>query len=145
MEILSGVVTALQSSVSVQGGGNDGQVTTTHIAMFRLGARQVRLKATQPAMIHAGDQVEVAGDNRRGLFNARAYRNLSTQVEGHEGWVANTFLGALFFLGGFGSLVFEVSLFGPLFGAAGGYMLYCGTRTLQAIRALRQATPAAVA
>jgi hypothetical protein len=50
-------------------------------------------------------------------------------------------LGVLFFCGGFGSLFFEPALHGMVFGAAGAYLLYHGSRTLRAMRVLAR-TPA---
>ena len=37
METMEGTISNLQDTVSVSGGGNNGQASTTYIALFRLG------------------------------------------------------------------------------------------------------------
>lgn len=147
MQLLSGVATQVRNTLDVRSlDGDNNHVVTTHICLLILNGRQVRLKSGQPLLINEGDHIVVAGDGEQGLFKGLAYRNLSTQVAGNEGWVAQS-LGGVVFAGA--SLLawahFSDASFGPmpqivatLFLAVGAYLLWRGWRVRQACLLLRR-------
>jgi hypothetical protein len=91
MDLVHGIVSDLRAAVHVSGysshgqGGGGGGVSTAHISDFQLGSRAVRIKCSQPAMIRDGDELVAAGSSRAdGLFEAKAYRNLTRSVRSEE-------------------------------------------------------------
>ncbi|MFO1386318.1 MAG: hypothetical protein U1F55_09055 [Chitinivorax sp.] len=90
----------------------------------------------------------VVGTTRNGVFNALAYKNLSTSVEGNEGWVMMLVFGIISPIAGISTITtFSDPFFGILptiggciFIAIGMYMLFRGNRILQAVKQLGQDT-----
>ena len=66
METATGIVSHAQSSSRVSGGANNTAVSTTYIALFRLGQQQVEFSSGQPLSVSDGDQVVVAGREYQG-------------------------------------------------------------------------------
>ena len=101
MQTLRGKVSGIRHTIDVS--GRQGAVMTTHIAIFNLDGKPVRLEGDATA-IDDGDDIEVAGDYNGGIFHALAYRNHSRQTTGHVVSLSNTILvvswlfGAVFFL-----------------------------------------------
>lgn len=93
MEKITGTVANLRNTVNVSGGENS-SVTTIHIAIFQIAGRQIKAKSNEPPMINENDQVIVVGITKKGIFNALAHKNLTTSVEGNEGWILRLRLGA---------------------------------------------------
>ena len=147
MQLLNGVATQVRNTLDVRSiGAESSHVVTTHICLLMLNGRQVRLKSGLPVMINEGDRIVVAGDGAQGLFKGLAYRNLSTQAVGDEGWIAQSVGGVVF---GGGSLLalarFSDAGFGPMpqlvasaFFAVGAYLLWRGWRVRQACLLLRR-------
>ncbi|KAA0894224.1 hypothetical protein [Oryzomonas rubra] len=103
MEIFRGIADKVNHSVEISGtgGDNDSQVTTTHVAVVRIGNRHVRIKSSEAVLVNNGDRIVVAGSGGRGLFKALAYRNVTTGATGNAGRIPPLFLGSLSI--GFGS------------------------------------------
>ncbi|MDR3055155.1 MAG: hypothetical protein LBU53_07115 [Zoogloeaceae bacterium] len=85
MEKAKGFVSNIRNTVSVSGGGSETE--TTYISVFQIDSRLIEAKSEEPLMINDGDQVLVVGKTRGGVFNALAYKNISTHVEGNGGWI----------------------------------------------------------
>lgn len=90
MEVLHGTIsdcspdTRKDSTATVYG---QGVAMTQVVSAFRVGLRQVRFQSDWPksagAMVTAGDEVVLAGRSKSdGVFEALAYRNLTTKVSG---------------------------------------------------------------
>jgi hypothetical protein len=147
MQLLNGVATQVRNTLDVRSiGAESSHVVTTHICLLMLNGRQVRLKSGQPVMINEGDRIVVAGDGAQGLFKGLAYRNLSTQAAGDEGWIAQSVGGVVFGGGGLLALArFSDAGFGSMpqlvasaFFAVGAYLLWRGWRVRQACLLLRR-------
>ncbi len=88
METIEGIVSHLQNTVSVSGGGNDGRATTTYIALFRLDGRPVQFRCGSPIAFADGDRLKAAGRVRATDLLAYACRNLTTGATYNSGvWV----------------------------------------------------------
>lgn len=85
MNILKGTVSASRATTAISGGGNDSSVQTTHILLFKVDGRQVKISAASPAMMSDNDLVTLAGTEKNGAFVALAYRNETTGVAGDVG------------------------------------------------------------
>lgn len=146
MEVLKGVASNVRNTVSISGGGKDSQITTTHISLFQIDGRQIKASSSEPVTINDGDEVLVVGRTGSGTFNALAYKNLTTSVEGNAGWALAMMLGVVFPIAGIYTIIkfsdpfFGVfpKIIGGIFIAVGVYMIYSGARVLQAINQLRQ-------
>ena len=81
----SGVVTDVQSSVEVHGGGVGGHVAvdSTHATTFGLSGRTYLLKTRDSAPISSGDRLCVAGRERGGV------RRVSVLVNQSRGYAVN--------------------------------------------------------
>ena len=78
---LEGVVSLLQRTTQISGGGETA-AQTTHIALLSIGEKRVELRLSTPPIIQDGDRVRLAGTEGNGVFTAIACRNLQT------GWVS---------------------------------------------------------
>ena len=61
METLRGTASHCQNTSRVSGGGNNSAVTTTYVALFRIGQRQLQFPSGSPLSISDGDEVVVTG------------------------------------------------------------------------------------
>lgn len=130
--------------MSISGGGDNSQVTTTHISIFQINEKPIKAESTEPLMINEGDEVLVAGSISKGIFNGLAYKNLTTHAEGNEGWLLMLFFGIVFPIVGLFCVMFLDIFFkiiGSVFLGAGIYALLRGIRVMQATNALRQEAP----
>jgi hypothetical protein len=114
--LIDGIISGLDRTTHVSGGGDTG-TTTTHISIFSLLGERVLLKTKQPAMIADGDYLRLVGVRGQGQFTAIACKNITT------GW-ATTFKRqgcAMTALIGFGivgilfTLIFPLFVFMPIF------------------------------
>jgi len=63
-------------------------VSTTHVAIFRIENQSVMVRSFSVIYLDEGDEVKLAGQMKKGVFQADAYRNLTTSAEGNRGvWV----------------------------------------------------------
>lgn len=139
MEVISGEVTNVRHSVSLSG-GDDRNITTTHITVFRVNGCQVKFKSTTPIMISDGDIVSAAGKVRRGMLVAYAYKNKSTGVRERAGSFLTLFMGIV----GVAAIFFFLQTFSEPFLMAiplmalgiVGYHLYQAYMGLSALRLL---------
>jgi hypothetical protein len=146
MEILEGRASRVTSAIELGPGQQDTPVHTTHVALFQLGSRSVRVSSSDPIAIGEGDDVVVAGITRRGAFDALAYRNLSTSTEGDQGWWAAFILGSSLGLLGLGLFAqsfrgprwWVLALIGAILAAVGSSFAYRGVRVLAALSVLRR-------
>lgn len=146
METIKGIASNVRNTVSISGGGNDSQITTTHIAVFQIEGRQVKAKSGEPLLINEGDSVIAVGSISSGVFNALAYKNLTTLTEGNEGWVMMLVFGVVFpCVAVFAFATFSSPFFGIMprivsgaFFAFGMFALFRGGRVMKAISILRQ-------
>jgi hypothetical protein len=146
MEILEGRARRVKSTIDVGGGQAHTPVHTTHIALFELDARAVKVSSSEPVLINEGDAVRVAGVSHRGAFEALAYRNLSTSSEGDQGWLAALILGSMLGVLGLGLLAqsfrgghwWALAIIGAILAAAGSHFAFRGVRVLAALSVLRR-------
>lgn len=92
METARGTASHCQNTSRVSGGGNNGTVSTTYIAPFRLEQRQVQFSSGSPLSISDGDEVVVAGQPWRGALHADAVRSVTTGLTKHSGIVSRVFV-----------------------------------------------------
>ncbi|TWI62242.1 hypothetical protein IP91_04351 [Pseudoduganella lurida] len=142
MEKLTGTVTELRRGKTVSYNPKTG-TSTVHAAVFRLDGRLVKIVSTDPVVIAEGHEMLVAGRQRGKVFAAQAHRNLSTRVEGHEGWATRLCVTiavltvALWLAAQIGGAYLPV--FALVFLAAGVAMAWRSFEVMQAIAALRPA------
>lgn len=105
---LRGTVSSARATTAISGGGDHSPVQTTHILLFKVDGRQVKLSSASPAMISDNDIVLLAGSEKNGAFVAFAYRNETTGVIGDAGKLGPV-IGVLVGLAG---AAFSFSLFG---------------------------------
>ena len=122
MQILTGTVTNIRHSTRTSG-TKEGGTSTSHVALFELDGTPVTLSLQEVIAISHGDEVNVAGKGKRGLFRGLAYSNRSNKVKGKSAV-------ALYFLVGVG---FCCSVLLAPFGLA---LLYCGYRDQKAYAAI---------
>jgi hypothetical protein len=146
MEIIEGRASRVRSAIDVGGERDDASVHTTHITLFELGSRAVRVSSSDPVVINDGDEVRVAGVARSDAFYALAYRNLSTSSEGDQGWLAALILGTMLGVLGLGLFAqsfrggnwWVLAIIGGILAAAGSFFAYRGVRVLAALGVLRR-------
>jgi hypothetical protein len=146
MEIIEGRASRVKSTIDVSGGQEYTSVQTTHITLFQLGSRAVKVSSSDPVVINEGDEVLVAGVTRGEAFDALAYRNLSTASEGDQGWLAALILGSMLGVLGLGLLAqsfrggnwWVLAIIGAILAAAGSYFALRGVRVLAALSVLRR-------
>lgn len=137
METAWGIAGHCQNTSRVSG-GNNGAVSTTYIALFRVDQRQMQFSSGSPLSISDGDQVIIAGRLWRGALYADAVRNVTTGVTKHSGVAARIFLALVVLLfGAFASWMATLGL-----GARGGWISFsppsarltcCGVRRRRAV------------
>ncbi|WP_333653447.1 hypothetical protein [Dissulfurispira sp.] len=143
METIRGVASKVRNTIDVSGGD---VTTTTHICIFQLDGRTVKVKSSEPPIINEGDNVIVAGNSSGGVFYAFAYRNLTSHTEGNEGYFLMFLFGVIFPVA---SVMIFSTFSNPFFGIlpkiiasvfllAGLYMLFRGIRVLQAVKLLKE-------
>ena len=124
MEKLRGRVSSIRHTTDVVG-----SVLAPHVAIFELEGKPVKFSSNQPAIIKIGDEVVVAGKTNKGLFEADAYQNLTTDVNGHVGffWLP-LLLGAICVVGGVFAIVNILMLLSNILDAEGLsiLMVVCG-------------------
>jgi hypothetical protein len=153
MESRRGTVSKIRFSTEVTGsGGDNGSVSTSHIASFELDRRPVQLRAARPVILEGGDTVVVAGKTKGGLFQADACFNETRGIFDHSPWVLHVAGGSIFlFIGSSGIvtlLVLALQLHNPIlliycafpliFASAGGWLLSTGVRISRACELVRR-------
>lgn len=108
MQRLQGTAERLKFATEVSGSDNSTQ--TDHVASFLLNGKPVRLSLPESILIDAGDTVSVAGTDKRGVFEALAYRNHSTGALGKGSVVKCAVLGGIFSVVGAATAVFGIGL-----------------------------------
>lgn len=158
METLSGIASKVNSSVLEYPEPNARirKRRRMHVARFQINSRPIRFESARPHSFRDGDRLIVAGTMHSGVLNALAYRNVTQGLDGHQSWKMWLITGVLFvsvglalpahlLLGdgpqaknGFGTaIVFFV--WPGIFALFGGMAIYVGVRTLNAVKAVRQA------
>ncbi len=145
METIEGVVSHLQSTVNVSGGGDNSRASTTYIALFRLDGHPVQFRCWKPIPFAEGDRLKVAGRTRAADLYAYACRDLTTGAILNSGVWGNVVMAVflpifgLFFCGVAGMLLgkFVVLLYlGFLAGT--GFLIYRAVQASRALRLVRQ-------
>ena len=113
METIKGIASNVRNTVSVSGGSHDTQVSTTHTAIFVLSGQQVNATSNEPLLINEGDSIVAVGSTSKGIFNALAYKNLTTQAEGGRGWIVSLIFGIIF---SFAAISIFMTFSNPFFG-----------------------------
>ncbi|MFZ6690275.1 hypothetical protein [Undibacterium sp. SXout20W] len=147
MDRLKGHAASVRNTVSISG-GNESEVSTTHIAIFQIGDKQVTLKSKEPVLINEGNEVVLAGKNKSGMFNALAYKNCVTGAEGNAGWFGRMLFGLFFPIVSvivwrtFPGASFSIfpKLIASIFFCSGLYMLASGANVFRAVGAVKEAT-----
>lgn len=106
MKVVSGIARNVNSSSSVSGGGQHGNVSTSHVSMFRIQQQQVVLKFDDVVPIDEGDKILVAGDINKNILTGYAYRNYTTGVEGNENLFTVILFGLIFMIISIGIITF---------------------------------------
>jgi hypothetical protein len=119
MKTLRGAVNKVRFSTEVSGGENG--ISTSHIAVFEINQIPVELKLPDSIILEEGDEILVAGNVKKGLFRALAYKNLNNNVSGKGQIILYMFLGIIFTLVGLGTIPFGIGL---IFTPAGMYMVW---------------------
>jgi hypothetical protein len=154
METLRGIASNVNStSIEYPGRSKYAKKRTVHISYFQINGRQIKFESTRPqGLFYEGNQMIVAGVTQSGILNALAYKDLTTGNEGSQGWLLWFFVGVIFLGVGIAIIsiidgratvgqIIGVGIFGGVFLAFSAGLLFLGTRTLQAINALRKEVP----
>jgi hypothetical protein len=147
MERMRGIAGNVRNTVVVSGGGNDSQVTTTHVTHFQINGKLIKTTAS-PLMINDGDDVLAVGNLNKGIFNALAFNNFSNGITGNQGWAVMLLFGIGFpVVSVFSYLQFSDPFFGfipkivsGVFMLAGLYMLFRGIQVFQAATIVKDET-----
>jgi hypothetical protein len=131
MQILTGTVKNIRHTTRTSG-SKQGGTSTSHEALFELDGAPVTLSLPEIIAISGGDEIIVAGNEKRGLFHGLAYRNKSNKVKGKSSV-------ALYLLVG-GAFCCSV-----LLAPVGFWLLYCGYRNQRAYSAIDQSLTGAEA
>ncbi len=138
MERLRGTVSKLRHSIDVS--GTRDVISTSQIAIFEIAGRPVTYDGGASAIISDGDEIEVTGDGRRGVFEAYAYRNITKSVTGCVSYMNPLIIGSAFPLFGIMAIVnfsqTPAALIGLLFIGIGVSLLSKSARVRKAIRML---------
>ncbi|WP_017223511.1 hypothetical protein [Moritella dasanensis] len=142
MEVIKGTAKKVRNTVKISGKGSS--VSTTHISLFQIEGQPVKVKSNEPLMIENHDLICVAGNKNKGLFNAYAYKNLTTGVSGNENITLIFIFGLiLLFVGVSVFAKFSVPFFGFMpkilslvFVFSGLYSFYMGNQVLKASKLL---------
>jgi hypothetical protein len=151
MESRRGTVSKIRFSTEVTGsGGDNGSVSTSHIASFELDRRPVQLRAARPVILEDGDTVVVAGKTKGGLFQADACFNETRGIFDHSPWVLHVAVGSIFlFVGLIGIVSLLLSAlhrpiwlmycpFPLIFASVGGWGLSTGARISRACEVVQR-------
>ena len=148
MVTLRGTASHCQNTSRVSGGGNNGAVSTTYVALCRLDRQQVQFSTRAPLSISDGDKVVVAGRMWIGALYADAVRNVTTGLMKHSGIVSRAFVALLLLAIG---VIFTLVATGILgtnsrwvylgFIAGAIYLLYRAVQTGSALHAVNSSTP----
>lgn len=130
--LIDGVISGLERTTHVSGGG-DTTTVTTHISLFNLLGERVHLKTDYPAMVADGDHLRLVGIRSQGQFAAIACKNLSTgwtttyKKQGCAMWALVGFgiVGAAF------TLIFPLFIFMPIFAGVALYFVMNADRRLK--------------
>ena len=148
METAQGVASHCQNTSRITGGGNNGTVSTTYIAMFRLDQRQVQFSSNYPLSITDGDQVIIAGHPWRGALCADAVRNVTTGLTRQSGIVSRFFLALFVLIFGLVFSFIVMKFFGPNGGwiylgfvAGALFLLWRAGQTIRAYSYVKSVTP----
>ena len=117
--LIDGVISGLDRTTQVSGGG-DTMTTTTHICIFSLLGERVLLRTKFPAMIADGDYLKLVGVRGQGQFTAIACKNITTGWETtfkRQG-CAMTLLIGVGIVGVVFTLIFPPFVFMPIFAGA---------------------------
>ncbi|MCD8553339.1 hypothetical protein [Seleniivibrio sp.] len=96
METIRGKAEKIRNTVSVNSGGQNSTVTTSHIALFQITGKQIKVISGEPIMIEEGDEVVLAGNQKNGVFNAIAYKNTTTGAIGNQPYLSYFIIGIAF-------------------------------------------------
>src|SRR5690554_3636365 len=94
MEKLQGIVEKIRFSTEVNGGKDS--ASTNHVAVFEIANKPIELKLPDSIIIEDGDEVLLAGETKKGLFKALAYKNLRNNVSGKGPVAVYMILGIIF-------------------------------------------------
>ena len=147
MDEVRGIASNVRNTVSISGGGNDSQVTTTHLTHFNIDGKIVKTVAS-PLMINDGDDVFAVGNTSNGMLNALAFKNFTNNVTGNQGWLIMLLFGIGFPVV---SVISYLQFSDPFFGivpkivsgvflVAGLVMFFRGVRIFLAANVVKQAT-----
>jgi hypothetical protein len=127
MKVLQGIANKIRFSTEVS--GSDKSVSTSQVAVFELDGQPVEMKLPDSIIISNGDTVVLAGEFRRGLFKACAYKNMTAGVSGKNHVVLLYILGAIFSVVGIGTVLVGI---GVIFFPVGLYLIYTGRKHAKA-------------
>lgn len=95
MQTLQGIVNKIRFSTEIS--GNKETTLTNHIAIFEIENMPIELKLPDSIILENGNEALVAGDIKKGVFKATAYKNLTNNASG-KGRVISSMLGGIFSL-----------------------------------------------
>jgi len=133
MESLQGIVEKIRFSTEVSGGENN--TSTSHVAVFEINKKPIELKLPDSIIIENGDEVLLAGEIKKGLFKALAYKNLTNNVSGKGPVFLYMLLGVIFNIVGLATIVVGVGL---IFTPAGLYMIWYSRQLSKAYEIVSQ-------
>jgi len=133
MESLQGIVEKIRFSTEVSGGENN--TSTSHVAVFEINKKPIELKLPDSIIIENGDEVLLAGEIKKGLFKALAYKNLTNNVSGKGPVFLYMLLGVIFTIVGLATIVVGVGL---IFTPAGLYMIWYSRQLSKAYEIVSQ-------
>lgn len=99
LTVHQGVVSGLQRTTHVSGGGNT-SASNAHICIFALGDIRVETRSSSPPPIAEGDQLRIAGRYDNGIFKALALHDLTTSwisPEPRSGCLVSALVGFILF------------------------------------------------
>lgn len=145
MVVINGKAKKVRTSLEINGGGKDGDVSISHVSMFLLGKKQVYLKSSEPHMINENDLVSVAGKVKRGAFRGYAYKNATTSASGHAGFLVAFLFGLILPSAGVFCFIafsdpffgFAPKIIGAIFIGVGFCIFYQAAQVLKAKNLLR--------
>lgn len=93
MKVLKGITSNIRNSISVE--GTNSNVSTLQVSTFKIENQVVKLSSADPIIIEDGDDVILAGKIKKQIFNAYAYKNLSSGIDGNSPYLSLVFTGAV--------------------------------------------------
>ena len=141
---MEGTVSGLQNTVRVSGGGNNGQTSTTYVALFRLDGQPVQFRCWKPIPFADGDRLKVAGRRRAADLYVYACRDLTTGAILNSGVWSNLIMAVvlpvfgLFFCGVAGAMLGKYAVLLYLVFLAGtAYFVYSAVVASTALKLVR--------